>query len=89
MEDAKIERWLKDLAPSTELRKWFGHDLAKWDEFQRRYRRELETQHEQLAELAAESRRRTVTLVFAARDDEHCNAVVLKDVLAEIAADGK
>ena len=78
---AAIDLWLKDLAPSTELRQWFGHDPARWAEFQQRYAQEVR-QHpqafEQLRELA---RKGPVTLVYAARDETHNDAVVLRELL--------
>ncbi|WP_221056355.1 DUF488 domain-containing protein [Methanoculleus chikugoensis] len=77
-EKAEIDRWEKDLAPTSELRKWFGHDPAKWDEFLRRYRAELEGKEEELARLRQEASEGTVTLLYAAKDEEHNNAVALK-----------
>lgn len=82
-EKAKVDLWAKDLAPSTELRRWFGHDPAKWPEFQRRYRDELAARGEELDALHHLARKGTVTLVYAARDETHNNAVVLRDVLLE------
>lgn len=79
--DAAIDRWVKGIAPSTPLRKWFGHDPARWPQFRQRYAAELHDRGEDLAALRAEARRRTVTLVFAARDERHNNAVVLRNVL--------
>ena len=76
--DLQIDAWLKDLAPSTELRKWFGHDPAKWDEFRKRYAGELEQRSEALEELVEKARAGRVTLVFSAKDTEHNNAVALK-----------
>ena len=78
---AGIDLWLKDLAPSTELRQWFGHDPEKWPEFQKKYRAELKG-NPALSELRALSRRGKVTLVYAAKDELHNNAVVLKQILA-------
>lgn len=78
--EAGIDLWLKDLAPSAELRKWFGHDPRKWPEFQERYRAELKG-NPALPELRALSRRGKVTLVYAARDGLHNAAVVLRQVL--------
>jgi uncharacterized protein YeaO (DUF488 family) len=78
---AKIDRWMKDLAPSGELREWFGHDPARWEEFRRRYHKELAGQADALAELRKLARGGTVTLVYAARDTEHNDAVVLKELL--------
>jgi len=80
-EDARIDHWLKDIAPSDELRKWFSHDPAKWEEFKKRYRKELESRQEVIEDLRKESRRGTVTLLFAAKDTERNNAVVLKEIL--------
>jgi uncharacterized protein YeaO (DUF488 family) len=79
--EAHIDLWLKDVAPSTELRKWFGHDPSKWDEFQTRYRRELEHNREPVARIAEQARRGPVTLVYGARDREHNDAMVLKAYL--------
>ncbi len=82
-ERAKVEVWLKDVAPSPALRTWFGHDPAKWAEFQRRYRAELEGEPEQAAlDLIRErGRQRTVTLLYSAHDEEHNAAVVLAEYL--------
>jgi uncharacterized protein YeaO (DUF488 family) len=78
---AAIDKWLKDLAPSTELRRWFGHDPNRWPEFRRRYKAQLAHKTELLGELRALARKRPVTLVFAARDKQHNDAVVLRDVI--------
>lgn len=80
-EAARIDDWIKELAPSTELRTWFGHDPAKWDEFKARYKEELQAKADLLAKLRAEAKKGTITLLFAARDTEHNNAVVLKEML--------
>jgi uncharacterized protein YeaO (DUF488 family) len=82
-EDLRLDAWLRDLAPSNELRSWFGHDPARWPEFRARYRRELREQSARLLldELVRRARRSTVTLVFAARDTEHSNAAVLRGLL--------
>lgn len=80
-DDLRIDAWLKDLAPSTELRKWFGHDPAKWDEFRKRYARELEQRSETLEELVEKARAGRVTLIFSAKDTEHNNAVALRENL--------
>ena len=82
-EDARIDLWLKDAAPSQELRKWYAHDVAKWDEFRRRYLAELETARDGLGDFARRCRHGTVTFVFAAKDPEHCSALVLKEFLEE------
>jgi uncharacterized protein YeaO (DUF488 family) len=79
--DAAIDRWEKELSPSTELRKWFGHDPERWDEFRGRYKRELGHHGDELAELRVAARAGTITLVYGARDEEHNDAVVLRDVL--------
>ena len=80
-EQLRIADWIKDAAPSPGLRKWFGHAPARWPEFKRRYFRELDRHPEALAPLVEQSRAGTVTLVFAAKDAEHNNAVALKDYL--------
>lgn len=77
----RIDGWLKDIAPSTELRQWFSHDAKKWREFQRRYVRELNANRKALASLAEAARGGNVTLVYSAHDTEHNNAVVLKEYL--------
>lgn len=79
--DAAVERWMKDVAPSTELRRWFGHDPERWQEFRRRYTGELRGRSLELDELRELARQRTVTLLFGARDEEHNDAVVLREVL--------
>ena len=79
--DAAIEQWMKEIAPSTELRKWFGHEPAKWDEFCRRYGEELRRNEELLGQLRSLARKGTVTLVYAAHDEAHNDAIVLRDVL--------
>lgn len=76
-----IDGWLKDLAPSTRLRRWFGHDPTKWEEFKKRYARELEQRSEALEELVEKARAGHVTLVFGAKDTGHNNAVALKEHL--------
>ncbi len=81
-EEAQVEEWLKDLAPSTELRKWLGHDPAKWNEFKKRYRQELTGKSELVRRIKAEARKGTVTLVFSAKDAEHSNAAFLRELLA-------
>jgi uncharacterized protein YeaO (DUF488 family) len=79
--DAAIDQWVKDIAPSTALRKWFGHDPARWQEFRRRYAAELRQYREQLAGLRALAKQGPITLVFSARDELHNDAVVLRDIL--------
>jgi uncharacterized protein YeaO (DUF488 family) len=80
-EQAAIDLWLKEVAPSPELRKWFGHDPEKWDEFRRRYASELDGKPDAVRLLQEKSRRGTLTLVFGARDAEHSNAAALKGYL--------
>ena len=83
-ERARVDLWLKDVAPSRDLRIWFGHAPAKFDEFRRRYEAELarEPGRSALSRLREMARAQHVTLVFAAHDTEHCNAVVLRELLA-------
>jgi uncharacterized protein YeaO (DUF488 family) len=78
---AAIDHWFKEIAPSTELRKWFGHDPAKWVEFRKRYAAELRAHPEELDELRKIIRSEPVTLVYAAHDELHNDAVVLRDIL--------
>ncbi|MBU6433562.1 MAG: DUF488 domain-containing protein [Nitrospirae bacterium] len=82
-ERARIDTWRKELAPSTALRKWFGHDPAKWAGFRERYRKELTEsgEIEALRELATRSRHETITLIYSAADEEHNQAVILKEWL--------
>ncbi len=79
--DARIDTWMKEIAPSTALRRWFGHDPARWREFRTRYLAELERHSEDLDRLRALAQSGPVTLVFAARNETHNDAVVLRDVL--------
>jgi len=85
-EAAHLDDWLKDLAPSDELRQWFGHDPERWEEFQQRYIEELEDpdKKSQIEALLTKARQGTVTLVFAAKDEEKNNAVVLKQYLDKL-----
>ncbi len=81
-DEARIDHWLKEVAPSTELRRWFGHDPARWDEFRRRYAAELRANPSALEELRAHlGGRGAATLLFSAHDGEHNNAVALKEIL--------
>jgi uncharacterized protein YeaO (DUF488 family) len=80
-ERARIDEWLKETAPSTELRKWFSHDPTKWAEFNRRYATELKGKEAILDALRAEAKRGTVTLLYAAKDEEHNQAVALRALL--------
>jgi uncharacterized protein YeaO (DUF488 family) len=80
-QEARLDEWARELAPSSELRRWFGHEPAKFDEFRRRYRAELSGHEEKLRELRRRGRGGTVTLVYSARDTEHNDAVVLAELL--------
>ena len=78
---AALDHWAKDLAPSTELRKWFGHDSARWPEFRLRYAEEVRQHGEQLRQLRAMARANPITLVYSTHDEVHNNAVALRDFL--------
>ena len=80
-EKAKVDLWLKEIAPSTELRKWFGHDPKKWRSFRERYQTELKHHADQLKLLKSKLKEGTVTLIYGARDQEHNEALVLKQFL--------
>jgi len=80
-QDVHIDQWLKTLAPSTRLRQWFGHKPDRWDEFRRRYTLELAQQVMLLGELRSLTRRRRITLLYSARDEEYNDAVALRHVL--------
>jgi uncharacterized protein YeaO (DUF488 family) len=80
---AKIDLWLKDVAPTTELRRWFGHDPKKWDEFRKRYQKELKNKDEPIKLLKRKAKKGTITLIYAARDEEHNGALVLKRFLQQ------
>jgi uncharacterized protein YeaO (DUF488 family) len=82
-QNARLDEWARDLAPSPSLRKWFGHDPARFEEFRRRYRAELGRQAERLRELRRYAEDGTVTILYAARDEDHNNAVVLAELLRE------
>jgi uncharacterized protein YeaO (DUF488 family) len=77
-----VDEWIKEIAPSVSLRKWFAHDPAKWQEFKKRYRQELSEKSEILERIRTESTRGTVTLLYSAKDTEHNNAAVLKEFLS-------
>ncbi len=83
-ERAGIDLWAKDIAPSTELRKWFSHDPARWDEFQRRYKAELDGKVEALRAVLDVSGDRPITLLFSARDIAHNQTTVLREVLVRL-----
>jgi uncharacterized protein YeaO (DUF488 family) len=80
-EEARLDEWARELAPSADLRRWFAHAPARFEEFRRRYLEELAAQESKLRELRRRAREGTLTLVYAARDTEHNDAVVLADVL--------
>jgi uncharacterized protein YeaO (DUF488 family) len=82
-EKLEMEAWLKDVAPSQNLRKWFAHDPAKWQEFQRRYRAELEANPDVWKPILEAAKQGNVTLLYSARDSEHNSAVLLKAFLEE------
>jgi len=77
-EKANVQLWLKEIAPSAELRKWYKHDVSKWEEFQRRYRDELGKKGEMIKEIEGMAAKGPVTFVYAARDESHNSALVLK-----------
>lgn len=79
--DAHISEWMKEVAPSTELRKWFGHDPARWEDFRRRYKAELAGKKELLDNLRELARKSRLTLVYSAHDEAHNQAVVLREML--------
>lgn len=80
-DDAAIDEWLKELAPSTQLRKWFAHDPARWTEFRRRYAKEIREHSDLVTHLRKLAREGPVTLVYAAHDEVHNDAIVLRDAL--------
>ena len=81
-EEAHLDEWLKDIAPSNELRQWYGHDVSRWREFKARYIKELKSKPELVKRLKTEAQKGPITLVFSAKEVEHGNAVVLKEVLS-------
>jgi uncharacterized protein YeaO (DUF488 family) len=80
-EEAKLDEWIKEIAPSSELRTWFGHDPRRWDEFRKRYRTELAEHSETLKDLRRRAREGPITLVYSARDEIHNDAIVLRNVI--------
>ncbi len=80
-EEAHIDLWLKEIAPSDSLRKWYNHDAQKWTEFQKRYAKELKEKEELVNQIREESKKRNVTLLFSAKETEHNNAVALLNIL--------
>ncbi len=81
-EEARLDLWLREIAPSTELRKWFGHDPKKWEEFKKRYKKELKDKNELLSQLKElEKNYKEITLLYGAKDTEHNEAMVLLDLI--------
>ncbi|MGH6910606.1 MAG: DUF488 domain-containing protein [Phenylobacterium sp.] len=80
---AAIDLWMKDIAPTTELRQWFGHDPARWDDFRRRYIEQIRRQPDLLDALRGAAREGPLTLIYAAHDEAHNDAVVLREVILE------
>jgi uncharacterized protein YeaO (DUF488 family) len=80
-EDAAIDEWAKDLAPTQELRKWFGHDPEKWKAFQKKYKAELKKNEAVKAFITEHKSKKHITLLYGAKDEEHNQAIVLKDFL--------
>jgi uncharacterized protein YeaO (DUF488 family) len=80
-ERAAIDQWMKEISPSTELRKWFGHDPARWNEFRRRYAKEVRQNTDLLDQLRSLARQGPITLVYSAHDEEHNDAVELRHVI--------
>jgi uncharacterized protein YeaO (DUF488 family) len=83
---AGLDAWQKELAPSTVLRQWFGHDPEKWEEFKKRYRKELAAPKSKrlLEEIARTAERHNVTLIYSAKDTEHSDVLVLEELIAEL-----
>jgi uncharacterized protein YeaO (DUF488 family) len=82
-DEARIDKWMKEIAPSDKLRKWFGHDPKKWRQFKDRYGKELKGKTDLIEELRGTSKRCTLTLVYSAKDQLHNQAVVLKQILEQ------
>lgn len=82
---ARVDEWARDIAPSTDLRKWFAHSVERWPEFRRRYRNELSGKRTQLSALVSKADSETLTLVYSAKDTEHNQAVVLAEYLDQLA----
>ena len=80
-EKAEVDLWMKDIGPSTDLRKWFGHDPERWEEFRRRYREELAQEPELIAQLRGYAEKGPLTLVYSAKDEAHNQAVVIQEVV--------
>jgi uncharacterized protein YeaO (DUF488 family) len=87
-DDLKIDRWMREVSPSTALRKWYQHEPGKWEEFRKRFEEELAPRSQGVQELANMAQEGTVTLVFAAKDAEHSNARVLKEYVERRLSEG-
>jgi uncharacterized protein YeaO (DUF488 family) len=85
-EDLKLDSWFKEIAPSNEFRKWFGHENDKWHEFRERYFKELSEKEDSIRDLVEQARRGRITLVFGAKNRKENNAVALKEYLANMAS---
>lgn len=81
-DEVVVDEWMKELAPSTSLRKWFAHDPAKWQEFKKRYGQELREKAEFLEKIRTEAKHGNVTILYSAKDSEHNNGVALKELLS-------
>ncbi len=81
---AKVDQWMKDLGPTDALRKWFGHDPARWLQFKKRYFKELAGKQEQIGRLLDQAKGRKLTLVYSAKDTEHNQAVALKEFMEQL-----
>lgn len=88
-EDLDVDVWMKEVSPSSELRKWFNHDPARWDEFRKRYFEELDKVEDQVSEMLGNAGKRTILLIYGAKDEEHNQAVVLKEWIEEHASELK
>ena len=82
--EVRIDEWLREIAPSTGLRKWFKHDPDKWGQFKKKYAFELKEHREEVEKLARESRKLTVTLLFGTKDTAHNNVLALKEYIEEL-----
>jgi uncharacterized protein YeaO (DUF488 family) len=80
-EELRVDEWLKEVAPSNELRRWFAHDPAKWGEFKKRYHRELNEKAPLVEALSRQAKQGTLTLLYSAKDEEHNNAVALRELI--------
>ena len=88
-EDAGIDEWWKEYGPSTKLRKWFGHDPVKWKSFRQQYLAELRARHEEIVCAVNRANRNRITLVYGARDEQHNQAVVLKEFIERMILDDR